>query len=272
VERFESVGFDRNAFYCGYGLAEATLLVCDSERGRFPQVLALDKDALERGIVTQPREGKPITRCIGCGKPPVGTRIFIADSASLELCRPESIGEIFVFAESVAPGYWNNAAESTATFGVHLHGSVEEPLLRTGDIGFVHDNELFIVGRVKDTIIIRGRNIYPQDIETTVEGCHRVLRRGCTAVFAITGDPEDRMVVVQEVRAAASEELDQAVGIIRRRLMSDHDVVPHTVVLVEAGGVSKTSSGKLQRGANRTRYLTGKLPVVYQHVVKERPR
>jgi acyl-CoA synthetase (AMP-forming)/AMP-acid ligase II len=269
AERFAPYGFHRDAFYCGYGLAEATLLVCDTERGRFPRTLDASTCALqERGEVAAASDDEPISRFVSCGRPPSTARVAIVDPQTLRERPPGNVGEIWISGDNIAVGYWNNP-DATRT---HLRGRLpngdEGPFLRTGDLGFFHEGELFVTGRLKDLIIIRGRNIHPQDIESSVERCHPSLRLGCTIAFAFDGSGEEQLVIVQEVRDRARDDLDAAIGAIRRVVMGDHDVVPYAVVLIEPAGLPKTSSGKLQRGACRGAYLAGTLPTIKEHILE----
>jgi acyl-CoA synthetase (AMP-forming)/AMP-acid ligase II len=187
----------------------------------------------------------------------------------------------------VAQGYWNRPAESAQTFRAYIAETGEGPFLRTGDLGFWHHGELFVTGRIKDVIIIRGTNHYPQDIELTVEQCHPSLRPGCGAAFAIEVAGEERLVVVHEVerrtqpiRRYYSEqpqmdvasgfesespepvELDTLIGIIRQTVAEQHGVQVYAIVLLKAGSIAKTSSGKIQRYASRASFLTQTLDVV----------
>ena len=174
---------------------------------------------------------------------------------------------------SVARGYWDRPEETAETFGACEAGTGEGPFLRTGDLGFLDDDgELFVTGRLKDLIIIRGRNHYPQDIELTAARSHAGLRAGSGAAFSVEAGGEERLVVVQEVSrqaAAAGVDVEEVAAAIRRAVASEHGVQVHAVAVVRTGGVPKTTSGKVQRRACRAAYLAGELPLVGVSVREE---
>jgi amino acid adenylation domain-containing protein len=248
---FAACGFRPEAFYPCYGLAEATLFVTGGESGRQPRTAAPDGEA-ER-------------RLVSCGYAWMGQRVAIADPETGEELPPGAVGEIWVSGPSVAQGYWGNAEATERDFNaflITLDGPGQGPFLRTGDLGFLSDGELFVTGRLKDLIILRGRNHYPQDLELTAEGSHPDLRPGNGAVFSVEAAGEERLVVVHEVerrRRASVEEIAEA---IRRAVAAEHEVQVHEVVLIRTGSLPKTSSGKVQRGLCRKLYLDGELAVV----------
>ncbi len=265
VEGFRDCGFRRKAFYCGYGLAEATLLVSESAKFTEPRILRVQRASLERNeVVIDPLGGVPTSDIVSCGKEPSGEKIVIVDVESRTVCAPRRVGEIWVSGPNVTQGYWNNPRETEETFRALLKDSGEGPFLRTGDLGFLHEGELFVTGRMKDLIIIRGRNLYPEDVELTVERCHKALRPGCTAAFSVQHEFDERMVIVQEVRASQQTELADIIDAIRGAVLREHEVVAHTIVLVQERSVPKTSSGKLQRPACRSAFLSGSLKILEQ--------
>src|SRR6202041_677670 len=203
VSAFKDYGFRRNAFYSGYGLAEATLLVSDSEKFKGPGILRVQKTSLERNdVIVDPPEGVPASSLVTCGKAASGEKIVIVDAQSCTPCPPGRVGEIWVSGPNVTQGYWNNPKETAETFRAFLKDSGEGPFLRTGDLGFLHEDELFVTGRLKDLIIIRGRNLYPEDIELTVARCHKGLRPGCTVAFSVQDEFDEGLAIVQEVRGS----------------------------------------------------------------------
>ena len=251
AEAFAPCGFARRAFYPCYGLAEATLFVAGPRRG---------KEARTRPAVDGGPGARPL---VGCGAAWGGQRIAVVDPETSRELPPGRVGEIWVAGPSVAAGYWELPEESAATFGAALAGDPERCYLRTGDLGFAADGELYVTGRLKDLIILRGRNHYPQDLELTAERSHPALRPGCGAAFSVDVDGEERLVVVHEVdrRAADPEAIVEAV---RRAVAGEHEVSIHEVVLLRPGGVPKTSSGKIQRRACRAALAAGELPVVFR--------
>lgn len=262
---FKDCGFRRKAFYCGYGLAEATLLVSDSEKFNEPRILRVQRTALERNeVVIDPPEGVAANELVGCGKSASGEKIVIVDPLSRTACAHGRVGEIWVSGPNITQGYWNNPEETQENFRAALADSGEDHFLRTGDLGFLDQGELFVTGRLKDLIIIRGRNLYPEDVELTVERCHKALRPGCTAAFSIPDEFDEGLVIVQEVRASQQTDLVDIMEAIRQAVSREHEVVAHTIVLVQERSVPKTSSGKLQRPACRSALLSGSLEILEQ--------
>jgi amino acid adenylation domain-containing protein len=262
AERFSPVGFRAKAFTPCYGLAEATLLVAGSATGNEPVVLELDTDALAQHRLRYPSEDSGITRVVSCGQPAQGSSVTIVDPESLLPSPPNKIGEIWVSGPSVALGYWNLPAETQHTFQAQASGNADRSFLRTGDLGFLRDGELFVTGRLKDLIIIRGRNYYPQDIEETMGAAHPALRPGCGVAFAIEKDREEQLVVVQESAIRSDDELDKAIQQIARNISDVHELSAHAIVLIQAGTIPKTSSGKLQRQACKKDFLNQRLDVL----------
>ena len=265
---FAPCGFRREAFYNGYGLAEATLSVSATPRTRPPTVLTVDRTALEEHRVrVVSSEEQPAARVVGSGVPNCGETVAIVDPATGRACTEDRIGEIWVAGPNVAAGYWRNAEATARTFGATCEGSDRE-FLRTGDLGFVHDGELFVVGRLKDLIIVRGRNLYPDDIEHTVAACHAALRPGGTVAFSVMGEDDERLVVVQELRSRECPGALAVADCIRRTVLEIHEITAYAVVLVAPGSVMKTSSGKLRRGECRAGYVRGSLEVVAESVLE----
>jgi len=263
TETFAECGFSRKAFYPCYGLAESTLMVSGAQLGRPPRTLALDRSALSRGAAVPAASTGPAQTLVSCGSPLLDQRVLIVEPQSHIPCRPRAIGEIWVAGPSVARGYWNHAPEDSVAFGARLAGSGRGPFLRTGDLGFIDDGELFVTGRIKDVIIVRGMNHYPQDLEATSERSHPDLRRGCGAAFVVEEEGEERLVVVQELSAPTRQEVAQEViAAIRCAVTDEHGLCVHHVVLIEARSIPKTMSGKIQRRACREAFLEGRLAVV----------
>jgi acyl-CoA synthetase (AMP-forming)/AMP-acid ligase II/acyl carrier protein len=268
LERFASAfapcGFRRRAFYPCYGLAEATLLVSGGPRGCEPTVLHLHAEALARHQARDtPATDGAARSLVGCGEVLPGQRIMIVDPQS---CRPRAageVGEIWVQGPSVGGGYYERPETSRTVFGGTLADSGEGPFLRTGDLGFLREGQLVVTGRIKDLIIIRGRNYYPEDIEHSVAGAHAGLRVGSCAAFSIDLDEGEQLVVVQEAEPRARNlNLDAACHAIRRALSAEHEVEIYAIVLIRGGSIPKTSSGKTRRSVCREQYLRGTLEVL----------
>ncbi|MRH91807.1 AMP-binding protein [Nocardia sp. SYP-A9097] len=247
TETFAPHGFDAGAWYPCYGLAEATLLVTGSPVGRGPRLLEVDADALAQRRYAV---GGRTRTLVGSGQVLTGEQVRIVDPETCRTCPPDRVGEIWVSGNHVAHGYWRNPTATAATFRA-------DGFLRTGDLGLLLDGELYVVGRVKDLIIIRGRNYYPQDIEHTAQAAHPALRAGAVAAFAITGSGTEKLVVVQEIRRDIEADPADITGAIKAAVTAEHEVAVADIVLAEPGQVQRTSSGKIMRSAARERYLAG---------------
>jgi acyl-CoA synthetase (AMP-forming)/AMP-acid ligase II len=272
AEAFKVSGFRWQSFFPCYGLAESTLLVTGSRRLAPPITCSVTTQALADHQVMAPENDTDQYRTlVSCGKPPVGQCIEIVDPDTCHRCPPGKIGEIWVAqSPSIAQGYWNRSEETQQNFCAYLADTEEGPFLRTEDLGFMRDGELFVTGRIKEMIIIRGQNHYARDIELTVEQSHPALRPGCGAAFSIEVNGEERLVVVQEVerRYLRDLDVDAVVGDIRQALTAEHGLQVYATVLLKTGSIPKTSSGKIQRYACRTKFLEGTLDVLAEPVGK----
>ncbi|HYG63041.1 MAG TPA: AMP-binding protein, partial [Thermoanaerobaculia bacterium] len=261
LERFAAAfgpqGFRREAFYPCYGLAEATLFVSGATLGEPVRVEAVDAAALERHEAV-PAGEETARRLVSCGRAWDGQRIAIVDPESGAELPPGRVGEVWVAGPSVAAGYWGRPEVTERDFQARLDLG-DGPFLRTGDLGFLKDGELFVTGRLKDLIILRGRNHYPQDLERTAEAGHAELRPGGAAAFAVEVNGEERLVVAAEVERRWRAELEELAAAVRRTVAEEHEVQVYEVVLLKPGGLPKTSSGKVQRHACRAGYLDGTL-------------
>lgn len=262
-ETFAPHGFAPAAIYPAYGMAEATVLVSAGKRGAGPVVRPLSRQGLQQHRAGAPLDDGDVQMAVGCGRALAGERIAIVDPASCRRLDADRVGEVWVAGPNVAGGYWRNAEASEAVFGAHIAGEANGSWLRTGDLGFVEETgELFITGRIKEIVIIRGANHYPQDIEDTVQRCHPALRRHGGAVFSILdGDETERLVVVQEVERTERHRIapDEVVGRIREAIVGEHEIVPHEIALLRPGALPKTTSGKIQRALSRQLWLAGTL-------------
>ena len=282
-EAFAPCGFRREAFYPCYGLAESTLMVTGGMKFEPPVIRSFDAASIETGsAVVRPANAPAVRRLVGSGRELDGQDVLIVDPNSCEALSPGCVGEIWVSGPSVAQGYWNRGEASAATFGAMLAQSDQTsagqavstwrpnpgPYLRTGDLGFFDNGELFVAGRLKDLIIIRGRNHYPQDIEHAVEEASTLVRAGSIAAFAVDVDGRERVAVVAEVERGKREpgEVANAFEAIRKRLATEHELAVEAIVLVRPNSVPKTSSGKIQRHACKRQFLDGTLEVVDQHI------
>jgi amino acid adenylation domain-containing protein len=262
---FVTYGFDERAFFPCYGLAESTLFVTGARRGEGAAIRGFDGDALQCGTATQ-AEGAQERELVGCGGAFGGHECLIVDAENRKPAPNGTVGEVWVAGPSVVSGYWRRPQDTNETFGATLAADSGKAYLRTGDLGFKHENELFITGRRKDLIIIRGRNHYPQDIEETVQTAYPGMRQGFCAAFSIDLDGEERLVVAQEVGPAFAGEAAEAAAAIRRAIVETHQLQTHAVVLLKHGALPKTSSGKIQRRACRASYLDETIESVAQVV------
>jgi acyl-CoA synthetase (AMP-forming)/AMP-acid ligase II len=260
AERFASVGFRYETFYPCYGLAEATLIVSGGEKAAEPVIRHFDSHELADNHVVPVAEGEG-RAIVGCGHTVDRQEIAIVDPATLTRSAPDQIGEIWVRGPGVAKGYWNSREGTAETFEATLPGE-KDTFLRTGDMGFMVDGELFVTGRIKDLIIVRGRNHYPQDIERTVEGAHPALRRDHVVAFGVDVDDEERVVVVCGVMRAQKLNQEELFSAVRAALSHEHELAPHAIVLVKGSEIPRTSSGKLQRRGCKDLYLRGELELV----------
>ncbi|HYQ04933.1 MAG TPA: amino acid adenylation domain-containing protein, partial [Polyangiaceae bacterium] len=262
---FARAGFQARAAYPCYGLAEATLFVSGGAHDAPPGHLNLSTHALARNIVEESsREGQDTRLVVSTGHhhPEV---CLVVDPVTRMRCPADAVGEIWVSGASVAKGYWNDPEETAATFEARLSGT-DDPrtFLRTGDLGFMTRGELFVTGRLKDLIILRGRNLYPQDVELTVERAHLAVRPGCVAAFAIDAGGQEQLAVLAEADLRAGQaEPGAVVAAIRRHVADEHGARASTVVLLKPRTIPKTSSGKIQRRASRAALIAGELEVIF---------
>jgi amino acid adenylation domain-containing protein len=258
AEIFGPRGFRREAFFPCYGLAESTLMVTGSRKEDLPAVISLQKSALKEGRVVEAQPNDPKgQRFVGCGRPALGQSVVIADPQSLRRCAADEIGEIWTAGPSVAQGYWDLPEETEQVFCARLADG-SGPYLRTGDLGFLHADELFVTGRIKDVLIIEGRNHYPQDIEASVEKAHRAVRAGCVAAFSAEIDGQERLIVAAELeREFRRGDPAPVLAAIRQAVAGQHGLYTHAVVLLRTGTIPMTSSGKVQRYACRDAFHDG---------------
>ncbi len=263
---FEPYGFRPESFYPSYGLAEATCSVSGGSAPGQPIVIRAERAALEKGRLVQAEaeaDSGPVLNLVGCGVSLQGQEIRIVNPETLAACAPDEVGEIWVGGPAVGLGYWGRPAETEYTFRAHLADGAG-PFLRTGDLGLLQGGELFIAGRLKDLIVIRGRNHYPQDLELTVERSEAALRPGGVIAFSIERGGEERLVLVSEVQPTPATDPAEINRRVRRAVAEQHDLEVENLMLLAPGSLPKTSSGKPQRRACRQLYLDGGLPALSQ--------
>ncbi|MGB5968476.1 MAG: AMP-binding protein [Spirulinaceae cyanobacterium] len=283
-QTFETCGFRRQTFAPAYGLAEATLLVTTSRKTETPVFCTVSTEALSQNRLAETSTGKIIA---SSGRPLENTQITIVRPETLTRCAPDEIGEIWVASAGVARGYWHRPDATEETFGAYLRApngmgngeqgtgnrveyltdeksgssstDIEGPFLRTGDLGFIKNGELFVTGRLKDLLIMRGENYYPQDIEWVVEKSHSALRPGCGAAFSVEIEGVEQLAIAFEVERAASKNLnvDEVECAIRNAVAEHYELPIYAISLLKRGSIFKTSSGKIQRQACRKAFLEG---------------
>ena len=277
AETFAPYGFDYSAFYPCYGMAEATLIISGGSKDTAVVTKIVRGKALEQNKITIADDNEPYPRTlVSCGRSLFDQKIAIANPETLVSCKPGEVGEIWVSGASIARGYWRQPQISEATFNAYFQDTNEGPFLRTGDLGFIDRGELFFTGRLKDMIVIKGRNHYPQDIEKTVQEITSWIRPSCVASFSIELQGEEKLVVLAEVertywsknrskdangRSTAKEMISvkDLTQLIKREISKNHDLQTHSILLLKPGSLPKTSSGKIQRHACRAEFLDNTL-------------
>ncbi len=265
TQTFAPCGFRPQAFYPCYGMAEGTLIVSGGKKGSLPTLSQVDSKAIAQNqiIISESADSKTF---ISVGQAGLGQEIIIVDPQTLTPCPPDQVGEIWLCGASVTLGYWQKPAATQETFQAYLADNRTGSFLRTGDLGFIHNGELFITGRLKDLIIIRGQNHYPQDIEVTVEQSHPALRITGGAAFSIEVNGVERLVITQEVKRHYLRHLDvdEVVAAIRQTISQVHELQVYAILLLRTGSIPKTSSGKIQRYSCRNGFLENTLEIVGQ--------
>ncbi len=265
AKTFASCGFRPEALSAGYGMAESVVGISLGNREKPALILNIDKTHLqENRVVVVDNEGENSQKLVGCGTTGTEQTVIIVNPDSLTQCQDNEIGEIWVAGPSVAQGYWNRPEATKEAFQGYLKDTQAGPFLRTGDLGFILEEELFVTGRLKDLIIIRGKNHYPQDIELTTQTSHAALRPSCNAAFSVDVNNEERLVIVQEVHEAAIASLDQdqVFAAIRQAVFQEHQLQVYAILLLKPGTIPKTSSNKIQRHACKAGFLDNSLDVI----------
>lgn len=265
IERFSPVGFRAEACYPCYGMAETTLIVTGSHRKDPPIVRSFDGPALdEHRVVFASRDEEAARNLVGCGHVLHASgeeEVIIVAPESRKRLPEHQVGEIWVRSPSVGQGYWNKPEITEETFFATTSRGASG-YLRTGDLGFMDDGELFVTGRLKDLIIVRGVNRYPQDIEQTVERTDTRLQAGAAAAFAVDLNGRECLIVMTEVERTRQKDWSNVIKAIRSNVTKEHELPPDVIVLVRFGSMPKTSSGKIQRHACRAAFLEDSLPVI----------
>lgn len=264
VEAFSPQGFSSEVFRPCYGLAEATLAVSGSYNRAKPNAKSLSAAALENGMaVPHTQVGTRLQSVVGCGPPLPNQTVAIVHPETGTSCNPGEVGEIWIGSEGNGQGYWNRPEESLLVFGARLADTGEGPFLRSGDLGFIEDGELFVCGRLKDLIIIRGLNHYPQDIESTIRQSHEALGTRAAAAFCIDVANSERLVVAIEVDRHTGCSWPSVVEAVRESISRTHLIRVFAVILVRTGAIPRTSSGKIQRHLCRRDFLENRFKALH---------
>jgi acyl-CoA synthetase (AMP-forming)/AMP-acid ligase II/acyl carrier protein len=263
---FAECGFVRSSLFPCYGLAEGTLMVAGGKLQESPVYLTCDKEELKEDRIQTVESGDPAaTVLVGSGTAFDRQKVRVVEPEERIQLGDNEIGEIWVSGSSIAHGYWNNPDSTRETFQAKIRNSDEGPYLRTGDLGFLRDGNLFITGRIKDLIIIRGQNYTPSDVEYTVENSHTNLRKGGSAAVSLESDGEEKLVVVCEIRKKVKKaEFEDIVTGILRDISEGHGINASRIVLIKARTIPKTTSGKIRRKMCKMSLLNNKLEIVYQ--------
>ena len=262
---FAPCGFRWQSFYPCYGMAETSLLVSGGLKTQTPTEFPAESDALAQNQVVIADESSSNQRMIvGCGQTWLEQKIIIVEPNLLTCCPPDQVGEIWIAGRHVSQGYWQRPEETAKAFHAYTADTDEGPFLRTGDLGFFKNGELFITGRIKDLIIIQGRNHYPQDIELTLEQSHSALRQGGGAAFSIEVNGKEQLVVVQEVERRYLRKLpsDEIFQTMRQVISEHHDLPLYAAQLLKPGSLPKTSSGKVRRRTCKAEFMQDGLNAV----------
>ncbi len=263
IRKFGPCGFRREAFYPCYGMAESTLMITGGHRDESPVSRAFESASLDIQVVKPASASdRHSRRLVACGKQPPNGTVLVVDPDKMTRCAPDEIGEIWVSSPSVGIGYFNKPVETQETFQAQLIDGSRETFLRTGDLGFWRDGQLFVTGRIKDLITIRGVNRYPQDIEMTVEQSDKRLRTGAAAAFAVEIDGREQLIIVSEAERVKENNWDEVISAIRRDVTRVHELAPDGIILIRTGSIPKTSSGKIQRHACRNGFQDDSLLII----------
>ncbi len=274
LEAFSPCGLRPETFTPGYGMAESTLILTVADVTRVPHFLEIQASALGQHQVKKISKGdrKEDVRIItGNGKTSLDTVVLIVDPETKKILAEDRVGEIWGSGSTIALGYYNNPQLTEEVFRASPAGQDEPVWLRTGDLGFLHEGELFITGRLKDLIIIRGRNFYPQDIETVVEEAHAAIRKTCTAAFSVEENGRERLALVAELRRSIlPQDHDKIMADILAAVSREFEIQPARVTLIRSGAILKTSSGKIMRKAVREALCKGQLEIISERFFPER--
>lgn len=264
AKKFKGAGFKSSQLFPVYGMAESVLIVCGGDFRAEPVYFESDSRSLEANRVVPARQGYDSRTLTACGYPWIGMEVAIIHPETRNPSALGEIGEVWVKGPSVAKGYWEDREDTEYTFNAYIAGTANGPWLRTGDLGFIRDGQLYVSGRLKDLIIIRGANFFPNDIEHHIESCHEALRQNASAAFSADIAGEEKLIIAMEIERAYMRELpeEDVFEAIRSAVFSEFSIQPHAITLIRTGSTLKTSSGKIQRFAMKKAWVNKELNVV----------
>lgn len=265
--KFAPCGYDANAVFPCYGLAESTILVtCKGETHQYARAM-LDRDALKKGRAVESPASQSRRGLSGCGGPNPDHHLAIVNPETKQRSAENEIGEVWVSGPSVCRGYWKRDEETEATFFARLEDVPGIPFLRTGDLGLLWDSQLYITGRLKNIVIIRGLSYTCEDVEDLAQASHRAVMAAPCAAFGVEGSSGEELIVAQEINRGSIEGLDlgEVVGAIQESIVLHYGIRASDVVLVQPGTLPRTTSGKVQQHKARDLYVSGRLLVVSEH-------
>ncbi|MBI1890864.1 MAG: non-ribosomal peptide synthase/polyketide synthase [Burkholderiales bacterium] len=264
-KRFAACGFDSRAHYACYGMAETTLLITGVQPGAGTPTMWFDEEELQANrVVPASGDAGALHELVNCGRPRGDQRVVIVNPETLKRCAEGEVGEIWTAGPSNAMGYWQKPEVTEKTFAACVSDTGEGPYLRTGDLGFVHAGDLYIAGRLKDVLIIRGANHYPQDIELTAFESHEAFMPNGAAAFTVVEDGQEQLVLVLEVRRTFIRNLDaEALArAVQQAVVLQHELQVKSIVFIKPGQLPKTSSGKVQRQGCKKQFLAGEIEAI----------
>ncbi len=263
TQAFARCGFRLQTFYPCYGMAETTLFISGPQKQAGPYIQTVDKTALAEKKIRPATDAANTQLLVSSGQPAPTYQLLIVDPETQQICLDENIGEIWLQSPNVTQGYWKQTQLTQECFQAYTADG-QGPFFRTGDLGFLQNNELFITGRLKELIIIRGRNYYPQDIEANIEHSHALLRNGSTAAFAIDKNNTECLIIVTEIKHTINQdEVDNIVTAIRQAIAEQHSLRVHAIALIPLGTLKKTTSGKMRRRLMRDLYSSDQLKILH---------
>jgi acyl-CoA synthetase (AMP-forming)/AMP-acid ligase II len=265
LDVYKDYGLKPEMLYTCFGMAETTLITTGPPAGRGPKFLGCSGNGLLQNKVIPITSNNGDTKhLVGVGYPWLDNKIRIVNPDTFQSCKTDEVGEIWIAGTSVSPGYWNKPDVNREIFEAEIEGEPGARYFRSGDLGFIHEGELYISGRLKDLIIIHGVNIYPQDIEYFAENSHTALRPNASAAFSVESGGEERLAIVAEVERSAMMSLDVTAvcDAIRENVAIETELVVHSIQLLRPASILKTSSGKIQRRACKEAFIQRKLEVI----------